>query len=443
MTAETKVARARAGRNFGCGSGAGARASGYRDRVTSTRRPLWPSRADGFWLFFAAFAFSGLNVLLYALGEVTSGPLGPAAGLVLQLVCDFSLVLLFRYPRQVAWFVVAGAGLMLASDLFAPGLLVAVRPLALTTVPTITPVVLSQLPRVLDRRTVLWLAGILTLIAARPWVPSWSTTPFAVLSTTLPAMLGLYGEARRQLLRSLRDRAERAEREQHLLAEQARAEERRRLAGEMHDVVTHRLSLMVLHAGALGVSSREQAVRTASEDIRREGALALDELRELVGVLRNGTEAGARTLSPEQPGDPALLVEESRSVGVTTALSVDGDPAQVSPTVARTAYRLVQEALTNVRKHAPGASATVELRYHPGGLDVAVGNTAAAGPPDPALAGTGSGAGLAGLRQRVELVGGRFDAGPVPGGGFRVGAILPAYVPTAEGTHSDPGARGR
>jgi signal transduction histidine kinase len=318
-----------------------------------------------------------------------------------------------------------------------------VRPLALTTVPTITPVVLSQLPRVLDRRTVLWLAGILTLIAARPWVPSWSTTPFAVLSTTLPAMLGLYGQARRQLLRSLRDRAERAEREQHLLAEQARAEERRRLAGEMHDVVTHRLSLMVLHAGALGVSSREPAVRTASEDIRREGALALDELRELVGVLRNGTEAGARTLSPEQPGDPALLVEESRSVGVTTALSVDGDPAQVSPTVARTAYRLVQEALTNVRKHAPGASATVELRYHPGGLDIAVGNTAAAGPPDPALAGSGSGAGLAGLRQRVELVGGRFDAGPVAGGGYRVGAILPAYVPTAEGTQSDPGARGR
>ncbi|WP_328451535.1 sensor histidine kinase [Amycolatopsis sp. NBC_00438] len=414
--------------------------------MTSTRRPWWPSRADVFWLLLAAFVFAGLNVLLYALGEVTTGPLGPAAGLVLQLVCDFSLVLLFRFPRQVAWFVVAAAGLMLASDLFAPGLFVAVRPLALTTVPTITPVVLSQLPRVLDRRSVLWLAGILTLIAARPWVPSWSTTPFAVLSTTLPAMFGLYGEARRQLLRSLRDRAERAEREQHLLAEQARAEERRRLAGEMHDVVTHRLSLMVLHAGALGVTSHEEPVRAAAEDIRREGALALDELRDLVGVLRNGTETVPRTLSPEQPGDPARLVEESRSVGVVTGLAVDGDPAQVSPTVARTAYRLVQEALTNIRKHAPGASAAVSLRYHPGGLDVSIANTAASRRPDPALAGSGSGAGLAGLRQRVELVGGRFDAGPVAGGGFRVGAILPAYVPTAEGTHSDPGdpgARGR
>jgi signal transduction histidine kinase len=411
--------------------------------VTTARRPFWPSRSDACWLIFAALAFTGLNVLFHVLGDVTTGPLGPAAGLVLQVVCDLSLALLFRFPAQVAGLVVAAAFAMLASDLFAPGLLVPVHPLALSTVPTITPVVLSQLARVLDRRTVLWLAGILTVVAARPWVPSWSTTPFAVLSTTLPALLSLYFEARRQLLQSLRDRAERAEREQHLLAEQARAEERRRLAGEMHDVVTHRLSLMVLHAGALGVTSADAGVRTAAEDIRREGARALDELRDLVGVLRNGAEAGARTLSPEEPGDPARLVEESRSVGVATEFAVDGDPAQVSPTVARTAYRLVQEALTNVRKHAPGASATVSLRYHRGGLDVSVASTAAAHPPDPALAGSGSGSGLAGLRQRVELVGGRFDAGPAPGGGFRVGAILPAYVPTAEGTHSDPGARGR
>jgi signal transduction histidine kinase len=411
--------------------------------VTTARRPFWPSRSDACWLIFAALAFTGLNVLFHLLGDVTTGPLGPAAGLVLQVVCDLSLVLLFRFPAQVAWLVVAAAFAMLASDLFAPGLLVPVHPLALSTVPTITPVVLSQLARVLDRRTVLWLAGILTVVAARPWVPSWSTTPFAVLSTTLPALLSLYLEARRQLLQSLRDRAERAEREQHLLAEQARAEERRRLAGEMHDVVTHRLSLMVLHAGALGVTSADPAARTAAEDIRREGALALDELRDLVGVLRNGAEHGPRTLSPAEPGDPARLVEESRSVGVVTELAVDGDPAQVSPTVARTAYRLVQEALTNVRKHAPGASATVSLRYHRDGLDVSVASTAAAHPPDPALAGSGSGSGLAGLRQRVELVGGRFDAGPAPGGGFRVGAILPAYVPTAEGTHSDPGARGR
>ena len=405
-------------------------------------RPWWPSRADAAWLFGAATAFAAGNVVLFLVGDRTSGALGPAAGLVLQLVTDFSLVLIFRFPMQVTAFVTAVAGLMLASDLFARGLLVPVEPLSLLTVPTITPVILSQLARVLDRRSVLWIAGVLAVLACRPWSPTWGITPFGLLNTALPALISLYFEARRQLLQSLRDRAERAEREQHLLTERARAEERRRLASEMHDVVTHRLSLMVLHAGALGVTTADPAVAAAAEDIRREGALALDELRDVVGVLRNGAEVGARTLSPAPPEDPAVLVEESRSVGVPTELVVDGDPAPIAPTVARTAFRVVQEALTNVRKHAPGASAEVLLRYHPGGVEVTVTNSVAAGPPDPAL-GRGSGAGLSGLRQRVELVGGWLDAGPAPGGGFRVGAILPAYVPTAEGVASDPGGRGR
>ena len=256
---------------------------------------------------------------------------------------------------------------MLASDLFAPGLLVAVHPLALSTVPTITPVVLSQLARVLDRRTVLWLAGILTVIAARPWVPSWSTTPFAVLSTTLPALLSLYFEARRQLLQSLRDRAERAEREQHLLAEQARAEERRRLAGEMHDVVTHRLSLMVLHAGALGVTSRERRTADGGRGHparRRAGVGRTARPRRRPAQRRRSRGADAQPGGAGRPG--ASWSRSPGRSGWPRELAVDGDPAQVSPTVARTAYRLVQEALTNVRKHAPGASATVSLRYHRG-----------------------------------------------------------------------------
>ena len=405
-------------------------------------RPWWPSRADAAWMFGAAVVFAVSNVVLFAFGDRTTGALGPAAGLVLQIVTDFSLVLLFRFPVQVAAFVTAVAVVMLASDLFARGLLVPEHPLALLTVPTITPVVLAQLARVLDRRSALWIGGVMAVLASRPWSPAWGVTPFGLLNTALPVLISLYFEGQRQLLRSLRGRAELAEREQHLLAEQARAEERRRLASEMHDVVTHRLSLMVLHAGALGVTSADPAVRKSAEGIRREGALALDELRDVVGVLRNGTELGTRTLSQAPPEDPAVLVEESRSVGIPTELVVDGDPAPIAPTVARTAFRVVQEALTNVRKHAPGASAEVLLRYHPGGVEVTVTNTAAAGPPDPAL-GRGSGAGLAGLRQRVELVGGRLDAGPASGGGFRVGAILPAYVPTAEGVASDPGGRGR
>ncbi|MEC3977471.1 sensor histidine kinase [Amycolatopsis sp. H20-H5] len=411
--------------------------------MTEIRWGLWPNRTDAAWLIGVALVFSAGNITIDLAGNRTTGWAGPWAGTVLQVLLDLTLILLFRLPGTVTSLVLAGAVLMLASDLLAPGLLVPVRPLTLMTVPTITPVLLSQLARVLDRRRLLTLAGVLAVIATRPWNASWSTTPFGLLATALPVAIALYFEARRQLLSSLRDRAERAEREQHLLAEQATAAERRRLAGEMHDVVTHRLSLMVLHAGALTVVSRDEAVRASAEDIRREGALALDELRDLVGVLRNGAHNETRTLLAGEAGDPATLVAESASVGVPTELAASGDPALISPTIARTAYRVVQESLTNVRKHAPGSSATVELRYHPGGLDVEVRNTAPTGPGDPALTGSGSGAGLAGLRQRVELIGGRLEAAPLSGGGYRVNAILPAYVPTTEGTHSDPGGRRR
>ncbi|WP_344866002.1 sensor histidine kinase [Amycolatopsis ultiminotia] len=397
------------------------------------RSGLWRQPSDGVWLTASSLLFIGIDVGLFLAAGPTTGFLGPYAALTLMVACDLALLFLFRFPNPVAGLLVAAALAMLASDLFAPGLLLPVEKPTLMTVPTITPVVLSQLARLLDRRRLLWIAGLLALLAARPWDPAWNTTPFGLLSTALPVAISLYFEARKQLLRSLRDRAERAEREQHLLAERARAAERRRLAGEMHDVVTHRLSLMVLHAGALGVTSADQQVRSAAENIRREGAHALDELRDLVGVLRDNSTGEPKAPNPPPAGDVADLVAESTAVGIGTELSVRGDPAVVSPTVARTAYRVVQEALTNVRKHAPGSSATVSLHYHPGGLEVCVADTGAVGPPDPALAGSGSGAGLNGLRQRVELVGGTFEAGAAPGGGFRIGAILPAYVPTTEG----------
>ncbi|WP_020660723.1 sensor histidine kinase [Amycolatopsis benzoatilytica] len=400
--------------------------------MTRTRH-AWPQPTDWLWLGGATLVFVCLDVGLFAAAGPTTGFLGPYAMLVLSLVCDVSLLLLWRFPNGVPSLLVAAALAMLASDLFSPGLLVPIDQPTLMTVPTVTPIVLAQLVCRVDRRRLLWFAGILALLATRPWNPAWNTTPFGLLSTALPVAVSLYLEARRQLLTSLRDRAERAEREQHLLAEQARAAERRRLASEMHDVVTHRLSLMVLHAGALGVTSADPGVKTAAEDIRREGAQALDELRDLVGVLRNGAGIEPPVADPPLPGDVADLVAESVAVGIATELSVAGERDSVSPTVARTAYRVVQEALTNIRKHAPGCSAAVSLRYHSGGLDVAVANTRATRPPDPALAGSGSGAGLSGLRQRVELVGGTFEAGAAVGGGFRVGAILPAYVPTAEG----------
>ncbi|WP_424184987.1 sensor histidine kinase [Actinokineospora sp. G85] len=262
-----------------------------------------------------------------------------------------------------------------------------------------------------------------TAIAARPWELSANVMLGAVLAVLVPALIGLFVRANRGLVRALTDRAERAEREQHLVADRARAEERVRLAGEMHDVVTHRVSLMVVHAGALGATAPDDRVRAAAEGLRVAGCEALDELRELVGVLRNGDEQAAPPAS-----DLADLVADSAAAGVPVDLVVEGDPAPTSAAVARTAHRVVQEALTNIRKHAPGAATTVRVHHTADSVRLTVRNGPATAPVDQALSATGSGAGLVGLRQRVELLGGALDAGP-RGRGFQVEAVLPAHIP--------------
>ncbi|MGH3389022.1 MAG: sensor histidine kinase [Actinomadura sp.] len=269
--------------------------------------------------------------------------------------------------------------------------------------------------------------AVLTFIVARPWEPSITIIMIAVLRTGVGPLLALYFDARRRLVQALTERAERAERERHLLAEQARAEERARLAGEMHDIVTHRVSLMVLQAGALRVTAPDEPTRQAAEALRAAGCQALDELRDLVGILRTAPQGD----EPPSVAGIAALVAESTGVGTPAELVEDGDPALASPVVGRMVYRTVREALTNVRKHAPGARVTVRIEYDEARVRLTVDNTAPTGPPG-SLADTGSGLGIAGLRQRIELVHGTLRAGRTPDGGFSVEATLPAYVPTVE-----------
>lgn len=269
---------------------------------------------------------------------------------------------------------------------------------------------------------------VLTVIVARPWDPSAMVIVVGLLRTAIGPILALYFQARRRLVLALTERAERAEREQHLLAEQARADERARLAGEMHDVVTHRVSLMVLQAGALRMTAVDQQTRQAAEELRHSGCQALDELRDLVGILR----APAVDDEPPSTAGLAVLVAESAESGTPTELVSEGDPELASPVVGRTAYRIVREALTNVRKHAPGARTVVRMSYGPDRVRATIENGPAAAAADPVLAGSGSGAGLVGLRQRIELIDGTLRAGPAPDGGFRVEASLPAYVATVE-----------
>ena len=278
-----------------------------------------------------------------------------------------------------------------------------------------------------NRRAAYVAVGILTLIVARVWDPSVSVITLGVLRTAVGPLLALYFGARWCMVQALKERAERAERERDLLAEQARAEERARLAGEMHDVVTHKVSLMVLQAGALGITATDGATRRAAEELRAAGCQALDELRDLVGILR-ATPDGDQ---PPSASGLRSLIAESTAVGMQAELTEHGDPALASPVVGRTAYRIVREALTNVRKHAPGARVVVTVSYDQSEVQLSVRNSAPTAPAT-ALATTGSGLGIAGLRQRIELVHGSLRAAHAADGGFCLEATLPAYVPTPE-----------
>ncbi|WJV44894.1 sensor histidine kinase [Streptomyces flavofungini] len=363
---------------------------------------------------------------------------GPWAGLGLQVVVVVVLVVRRVWPLFVLGVATVSAVLMSLSVWLVPGLLVTSVDGSGVWVPLAAPFAAYSAVVYSSRPRGAWvLTGVLTVVATRLWELSFAVAASGVLLTAVPALLGMYVAARRGLIVALTERAERAEREQFLLAERARAEERVRLAGEMHDVVTHRVSLMVLQAGALRVVSSDERVRAEAEGLRAAGCQALEELRDLVGVLRSpesavGLVGGVGDDGGVGVGDWGLsvLVEESRAVGVEVVLSESGDRSVSSPVVARTAYRIVQEALTNVRKHAPGSGVRVEVRYEADRVRLRVRNSAPTAAVDRELASSGSGSGLKGLRQRVELVGGTFESGPRPDGGFTVKSVLPSYVPT-------------
>ncbi|MFC9031460.1 sensor histidine kinase [Streptomyces arboris] len=233
------------------------------------------------------------------------------------------------------------------------------------------------------------------------------------------------GRSSRQRRERLREITEGRERENRLLARHTLATERARLAREMHDVVAHKVSLISLQAGALQVTEPgASAVRETAGVIRRLSVDTLTELQHLVGVLRADGQADGDLAPQPRLADLDRLVEES-ALPVELHLDDFDDLAGPLPeAVERAAYRTVQEALTNVRKHAPGASARVRVGPAGGRLHVEVRNTApdgSAGPPGlPA-----GGMGLVGLRERAQLLGGSFTAAPLPGGGFLVRAEFP------------------
>jgi signal transduction histidine kinase len=253
----------------------------------------------------------------------------------------------------------------------------------------------------------------------------WGTMALCVLVMTVAIGWGLFARTRRELVASLHERARRLEAEQLLRIEQARDAERRRIAREMHDVLGHRLSLLSLHAGALEFrrDASPEEVAEAAGVIRASGQAALGELRAVIGLLRE-QEGGASVEAPQPTlaQIPALL-EESRAAGMDVRSEQRAATDAVPSAVERAAFRVLQEALTNARKHARGAPVTVRLDPGPPLVLEVV-----SGPPPERLADEplpGAGLGLVGLAERVALADGSLEHGEDPAGRFVVRATLP------------------
>lgn len=368
---------------------------GYRDRV---RAQLPAPLLDGL-MTVALVALTVANVaarpgagwVVYALGILTVAPLvlrqvAPVVVMVLiaGAVTAYSVLESAELPN-------AGLGLLLA--LFTVGAM---------------------------RSTVL--AGAMWLLSAFCFVPSFlipsGDLTLAKLIETTVVLLGAWvlGESTKRWVRRVQYEAENARR--------AAADERVRIARELHDVVAHHMSVISLQAGLASYvfDSDRPTARAAVTTVEETSREALLEMRRLLDVLRLDDEDDQVGLSP-QPGLEEVqgLVERVRAAGLSVDLVVTGRPRPVPPGVAISAYRIVQESLTNVIKHAGRASARVEIAYRGRFLDVRIaddgaGSRVESGP---------SSYGIHGMRERTDLYGGTFEAGPLPGGGFAVVACLP------------------
>ncbi|MFE9030423.1 sensor histidine kinase [Streptomyces iakyrus] len=353
-----------------------------------------------------------LVVLLTALAVLNSASvaggrfLTPATGVA--VLCGAVLLV-----RRLPWYVPAGVATV-ATGLWGWPLLVLLC------------VALFDLA---EQQRIRWAAGFAaTALGAGMIIPAEASlrTPQPIgsaLFVLLVLVVGLWVGNRRRLLKALGDQVEHLRVERELREEAARAAERSRIAAEMHDVLAHRLSLIALHTGVLTARSeplpapvveRLALLRTASTD-------ALADLRDVLGALRDpGAESAAAAPGPVLR-DVDELVEQARAAGQQAEVEVDGRPEEAPAAHRLAVHRLVQEALTNARKHAGGAPVRIRLGYGPPATTVEVTNA----PGSPAAHTVASGFGLVGLRERVAALGGRLHAGPNGAGSWRLAARIP------------------
>ena len=264
---------------------------------------------------------------------------------------------------------------------------------------------------------------------------SWVQSVFVAVVLTVPFVLAwVLGDSmrtRRAYFDHLEERAARLESEREAQSKVAVAAERARIARELHDVVAHNVSVMVVQAdgAAYVMDAAPDQARQALETISSTGRQALAEMRRLLGVLRaDDTREGGEYVPQPDVEQIEELVDKVRQTGLTVDFKVEGTPRPLPSGVELTAYRIVQEALTNTRKHGgPDAGASVRLVYFDDGLGLLVEDDGRGVAHELYEDGgaDGAGHGMIGMRERVGMVGGTLDAGPRPGGGFRISALLP------------------
>lgn len=379
------------------------------DVESAPRRRSGRDRAVDVGLFLCAV---GYGVVLSALliDDPTVSPPGLIVDQAISAVACGALWLRRRWPVGLALGLVPVATF---ADLSFGALLVALFTVAVHRPVKVTAVVGAA--SLLTKSVFLLLVG-LPGTELTGWLAFLATNTFAVVGW------GLFIRHRRQLLLSLRERAARAEGEARLRAEQAQHHAREQIAREMHDVLGHRLSLLSVQAGALEYrpDASAEEIATATRVIRASAHQALQDLREVIGVLR----APVEELPQPTLADVHELVAESVRAGMRVQLR-DGTAGTVPDRAARTAYRVVQEGLTNARKHAPGTDVSVTIAGAPQrGVTVEVCNGAASVTSNTTDV-PGSGQGLIGLAERAALVAGRLEHGRTAAGGYRLFAWLP------------------
>lgn len=397
---------------------------GYVQRLYDFLRSH-PTGVDSFW---AVFLF-GISLVGEVARREARGTDSPAVIVPIVLLLCLVIALRRRMPEKMLLLTI-GLGLaQVALDVE-------------TTAADFAMLVIVYTVAATGARWASWLALAVGLCAAPTAQLRWpnehssglgnlATMVFMTVPFALAWVLGDSIRTRRAYFAQLEERAARLEKEREAQAKVAVAAERARIARELHDVVAHNVSVMVVQAdgAAYVLDAAPDQAKKALETISSTGRQALAEMRRLLGVLRTGEhkEVGEYVPQPdvEQIDD---LVEQCRTSGLPVDFKVEGTPRPLPSGVELTAYRIVQEALTNTRKHGgPNTGASVRLVYFDDGLGLLVEDDGKGAPHELYEEGgaDGQGHGLIGMRERVGMVGGTLDAGPRPGGGFRISALLP------------------